>query len=169
MTNKCTNKLHNHYPNGENNLKWELAWPWWGTFRKTELKYLMNKISANKHKQIKKTHKKWILNNENNCLLELVIKHKMGLTKNIFMQITHRGTKYLCSKTLLHMYLAITTATKKLKLSIRRQIDTNKLFRKRLVIADAFKWKSLILQKITFKRRTFNSRLVDWSFIHCTT
>lgn len=54
MTNKCTNKLHNHYPNGENNLKWELAWPWWGTFRKTELKYLMNKISANKHKQIKK-------------------------------------------------------------------------------------------------------------------
>lgn len=100
------------------------------------------------------------MNNENNCLLELVIKHKMGLTKNIFMQITHRGTKYLCSKTLLHMYLAITTATKKLKLSIRRQIDTNKLFRKRLVIADPF---------ITFKRRTFNSRLVDWSYIHCTT
>lgn len=100
------------------------------------------------------------MNNENNCLLELVIKHKMGLRKNIFMQITHRGTKYLCSKT---------TATKKLKLSIRRQIDTNKLFRKRFVIADAFKWKSLILQKITFKRRTFNSRLVDWSYIQCTT
>lgn len=119
--------------------------------------------------KLKKTYKKWILNNENNCLLELVIKHKMVLRNNIFMQITHRGTKYLCSKTLLHMYLAITTATKKLKLSIRRQIDTNKLFRKRLVIADAFKWKSLILQKITFKRRTFNSRLVDWSYIQCTT
>lgn len=39
MTNKCTNKLHNHYPNGENNLKWELAWPWWGTFMKKELEY----------------------------------------------------------------------------------------------------------------------------------
>lgn len=50
MINKCINKLYNYYFNGENNLKWEFVWLWWGILRKIELKYLMNKISVNKYK-----------------------------------------------------------------------------------------------------------------------